>query len=1446
MSPVIETLNRFASDWQFHVFHATWQSAGVAVVLMLIVLAGRRWPAPLRYGLLMVALAKFAIPPMLSSPVGLLSHVETEPQLQTFSWQVPGNGTPGEFPTTLNAEPLRTETVSLPETESLTPRDTLNPSRNQTPSTDTASGTSPASPVPTPASAALHAAGWLMVGHLTGAALLALWILCQFLTLARLSRRATELKDGPLFDLYAALADQLGFRRRPRLLLLNQAVAPIAFGALHPVVLLSRSLADRLSPEELRTVLSHELAHHRRRDPLVILFQLAVLVAWWFNPVLWVLMRQIRKVREDCCDDLLLERALTSSETYCETLLRASRELAQGAVPVGAALGFAESVHPLARRLRRIMDLRLRRHSRLSLAGGLVVLILAGALLPGVRSRAGMVGKEEKKDASIEQKGENQDASQDASPEQKTEQNQPSPEQSEPRPEWIADFKPSGVLSGRILGEEGEPVVGAAIQLFPNGNWAQRPKEVVTDARGDYTIPEIKVEGDHTFTLTSLDHISFPTSIGGPIVSLKRDQPMVKHFVLKKACQIEVLVVDENGQPTEKAEVCVTSTSGQEESPYRQNGKRPDPTGKVRLGGLEPSSAPYLITSICEGYAPGKLFVTLKEPARLETGKIVMQKGVSVKARAICSDGKPATGWFIQIEPQWWNRHHSPEKYPIDDEGNVTLEHVLPGDYRVWYYMPSTGRGEYVMDATLPPQTEPIEFRISRSSPGSLVSISGTLDCGSIRRKDTIYVSVREPKSGYADEIRVEPDQTEFKIDNLAPGLYNLSFGSRELANKTIEGVQAPSSGLKVDLEFRKKFHLKGIVLDSATGRPIPKFRVRLREVKMWYGQDNKWRPFEDPQGRFEFEVDNSNVYQVQVAAEGWAWTWSPKIDTDRSEGEEPVTIRLSNKGSASIRGRVVDEQGQAVSGARVLPRSKAGELEGWLENLFVSEEGAVETGSDGRFSRDHLSSGTETLKVVHPDFAPEIVAGIRLEPDQVADGGQITLKRGGTVEGHVYDADGKPQSNVTLLFLHQQYYGNPNELKGKQLASVTTDAQGYYRVEHLPEQTCYIQRRIEDWSFKGILCQAILPVNGRTITVDRGGKNRVTGRVLDSDKPLVGYRIRVSGKSPNFGEFQSRLSTDSDGGFVFRGIPAGRHTVYAEIPGDRVTCVPLKTLDLKPSDTTPQSEVALGDLPLPTGRVSISAVTEDSKPTTLTAFVSIGRKIGEVEYAGCVQPATEPDAPRVITRLSPGHYTAMLPLDQMIHTVPFEIGPDSQDLQVTLKVARGSAVLQGSSETVDAGVSLISLNKRINANLAIKDHRYRIGGLPAGTYQIVSQGKLSVPVQTVTLAEGEVKNLDLKGPEWDRIATMTSLFVLTFDAKGLGLPGTEAWLEGPDGTLKPERSGEMSHTFIGQPGDYTLHVRYPGYKESVRKIRMEPWKRPNDDQWVDSVPTLNVSLERE
>ena len=92
-------------------------------------------------------------------------------------------------------------------------------------------------------------------------------------------------------------------------------------------------------------------------------------------------------MREDCCDDLLIAQGIVNGEGYCETLLEVARRIRTD-TPIGAALGFSERVHPLGRRLRRVLDPDLKRVSRLSLAMVMILSLTALIILPGLKGNA--------------------------------------------------------------------------------------------------------------------------------------------------------------------------------------------------------------------------------------------------------------------------------------------------------------------------------------------------------------------------------------------------------------------------------------------------------------------------------------------------------------------------------------------------------------------------------------------------------------------------------------------------------------------------------------------------------------------------------------------------------------------------------------------------------------------------------------------------------------------------------------------------------------------------------------------------------------------------------------------------------------------------------------------------------------------------------------------------
>jgi len=91
----------------------------------------------------------------------------------------------------------------------------------------------------------------------------------------------------------------------------------------------------------------------------------------------------MRRVREDCCDDLLLDQELSSPDECCGTLLAVARhQTNRHTSPLAVTMAAS---HPLAARLTRIMDDSLVRQTRLSRYSVGVLTVLALLCLPGLR-----------------------------------------------------------------------------------------------------------------------------------------------------------------------------------------------------------------------------------------------------------------------------------------------------------------------------------------------------------------------------------------------------------------------------------------------------------------------------------------------------------------------------------------------------------------------------------------------------------------------------------------------------------------------------------------------------------------------------------------------------------------------------------------------------------------------------------------------------------------------------------------------------------------------------------------------------------------------------------------------------------------------------------------------------------------------------------------------------
>lgn len=205
--------------------------------------------------------------------------------------------------------------------------------------------------------------------------------------------------DDKLQDLAREQAELLGLTYIPSIRVVEACISPLAWRTpWRAAVLLPEKLVRELGPDQLRLLLAHELAHLRRGDPLVRWFTLAVLTLHWWNPIVWLAIRQIEAAQEACCDALVLSSSGASPKRYAEMLLATVDFLAGQATPPPALAAGFTSGNSLKGRCEMILSKRppfaLARTTRWMLAA------LALAILP---LSTPLFGQEEEKKPSREE-----------------------------------------------------------------------------------------------------------------------------------------------------------------------------------------------------------------------------------------------------------------------------------------------------------------------------------------------------------------------------------------------------------------------------------------------------------------------------------------------------------------------------------------------------------------------------------------------------------------------------------------------------------------------------------------------------------------------------------------------------------------------------------------------------------------------------------------------------------------------------------------------------------------------------------------------------------------------------------------------------------------------------------------------------------------------------------
>lgn len=169
---------------------------------------------------------------------------------------------------------------------------------------------------------------WLFLGWAAVVVFAVARLFRQHRQLGRLLGGATP-AGKELSDLLGELANELGLKRVPAALLVDDDCSLFLCGLRRPVVVAPSGLAASLRPCQLRQALLHELAHVKRLDLLWGWPMEIARIVYFFHPLVHWAGRQLRLERELACDQLAMSLTGGDAADYANTLVQVVNHASQ-------------------------------------------------------------------------------------------------------------------------------------------------------------------------------------------------------------------------------------------------------------------------------------------------------------------------------------------------------------------------------------------------------------------------------------------------------------------------------------------------------------------------------------------------------------------------------------------------------------------------------------------------------------------------------------------------------------------------------------------------------------------------------------------------------------------------------------------------------------------------------------------------------------------------------------------------------------------------------------------------------------------------------------------------------------------------------------------------------------------------------------------------------------
>jgi hypothetical protein len=236
-------------------------------------------------------------------------------------------------------------------------------------------------------------------------------------------------------------------------------------------------------------------------------------------------------------------------------------------------------------------------------------------------------------------------------------------------------------------------------------------------------------------------------------------------------------------------------------------------------------------------------------------------------------------------------------------------------------------------------------------------------------------------------------------------------------------------------------------------------------------------------------------MYQLAAWADGTARAY---LSIDVGRGDNAAQLVLLSGAAAT--GRVVDERGRGVAGARLVLRG-ASEWQPQADERWD----AVMTAGDGGFRFDTIPAGSFRFVATHPESAPGASPLITFDGVTPRDGVVITLTAGAVVRGRVVDGQQRPVASARVRIT-----GLPgaSAIAGAAPWQAYSNAGGAFEVRGLPRRELSVVARHDVGASQPVKVDTARgDVSNVTLTLDVTGV--IAGTVVDPQNKPVGRCAR-------------------------------------------------------------------------------------------------------------------------------------------------------------------------------------------------------------------------------------------------------------------------------------------------------------------------------------------------